>query len=382
MKFVLFYHSVVSCWNHGNAHFLRGICRELLRLGHEVHLYEPEDGWSRMNALQDGGAQVLREAESLVPGLAIHRYALSTLDLDAALDGADVVIVHEWNAPELVARLGERRAQGGAFTLLFHDTHHRGVSAPEEIARFAIEAYDGVLVFGEVLREVYLANGWAREVFTWHEAADTALFRPLADRPKDVDLVWIGNWGDGERAAELGEFLLEPVSRLNMKARIHGVRYPEEIRAELAARNIDYAGWLPNHAAPEAFARACVTVHIPRRPYVEALPGIPTIRVFEALACGIPLVSAPWRDSEGLFPAGCYLSANTGAEMSAALLLLRNDTALRDELVCNGLAAIEARHSCAHRVEGLLTLLATLRGRAWAAAKRQKIGTTRMELAS
>ncbi len=42
-------------------------------------------------------------------------------------------------------------------------------------------------------------------------------------------------------------------------------------------------------------------MHIPRRPYVESLPGIPTIRVFEALACGIPLISAPWSDSEALF---------------------------------------------------------------------------------
>ena len=47
-----------------------------------------------------------------------------------------------------------------------------------------------------------------------------------------------------------------------------------------------------------------VTVHVPRRPYAQALPGIPTIRVFEALACGIPLVSAPWDDVEGLFRPG------------------------------------------------------------------------------
>ena len=55
---------------------------------------------------------------------------------------------------------------------------------------------------------------------------------------------------------------------------------------------------------PEVFARFRVTVHVPRRPYVEALPGIPTIRVFEALACGIPLVCAPWDDAEGLFTPG------------------------------------------------------------------------------
>ena len=32
MKFVLFYHSFASCWNHGNAHFLRGVARELIRV--------------------------------------------------------------------------------------------------------------------------------------------------------------------------------------------------------------------------------------------------------------------------------------------------------------------------------------------------------------
>ncbi len=363
MRFALFYHSVVSCWNHGNAHFLRGICRELLALGHEVTVYEPEDGWSRMNAVKDGGAEALAQAERLVSGVVIHPYHLETLELDAALDGADVVIVHEWNAPELVAAVGAKRAAGGNFTLLFHDTHHRAVSAPEEIRRFDISAYDGVLAFGEVLREVYLREGWAKQVFTWHEAADTALFRPVPGEKKAMDLVWIGNWGDDERSAELREFLLEPVSRLGLAARVHGVRYPDEVRAELSERGIEYAGWLPNHAAPGAFARALMTVHVPRRPYVEALPGIPTIRVFEALACGIPLVSAPWRDAEDLFPPACYLSVRNGDEMTSALSLLRRDHDLREELIRNGLAAIETRHSCAHRALELLAIIDRLRGR-------------------
>ncbi len=376
MKFALFYHSLASCWNHGNAHFLRGVCRELIARGHEVHVYEPADGWSRMNALADGGAAALVQAERLVPGVETHLYSLETLDLDAALDGADVVIVHEWNAPELVAAIGARRAAGGTFTLLFHDTHHRAVSAPEEIGRFDIDAYDGVLAFGEVLREVYLNEGWARQVFTWHEAADTALFHPIAGQKKTMDLVWIGNWGDGERSAELQEFLLGPIARLGLDARIHGVRYPDEVRLRLAARGIDYAGWLPNHAAPIAFAKALMTVHVPRRPYVEALPGIPTIRVFEALACGIPLVSAPWRDAEGLFPPGCYISVSDGEEMTAALSLLRRDSDLREELIANGLAAIEARHSCAHRAEELLAIIARLQGRALFRQTKAVIGET------
>jgi spore maturation protein CgeB len=195
MRFVLFYHSFVSCWNHGNAHFLRGICRELLALGHEVVVYEPEDGWSRLNAIKDGGAAALRKAAALVPGLELHFYDVKTIDLDRALAGAEVVIVHEWNEPALVDAIGRHHAAHGRYTLLFHDTHHRAVSAAEEMRRYRIEDYDGVLAFGETLRQTYLQNGWGRRVFTWHEAADTAMFHPLPDRRKDTDLVWIGNWG-------------------------------------------------------------------------------------------------------------------------------------------------------------------------------------------
>jgi hypothetical protein len=90
---------------------------------------------------------------------------------------------------------------------------------------------------------------------------------------------------------------------------IHGVRYPPSALGALAeSRRTPIRGWLPNARAPEVFARHLATVHVPRRFYVTMLPGIPTIRVFEALACGIPLVSAPWQDSEGLFRPGRGLS--------------------------------------------------------------------------
>jgi spore maturation protein CgeB len=361
MKLVLFYHSFVSCWNHGNAHFLRGVTRELIRHGHDVTVFEPEDGWSRTNALRDGGAPALAEASRLIPGVDLRTYSLPTLDLAAALDDADVAIVHEWTDPALVAALGERRNRGGDFLLLFHDTHHRAITAPEELERLSLDGYDGVLAFGEVLREVYLKRGWGRRVFTWHEAADTTLFRPRPGAPADADLVWIGNWGDGERAEELGEFLIDPIAKLGLKARIYGVRYPAKARASLAAAGIQYRGWLPNHRAPSALAAARMTVHVPRRPYVEALPGIPTIRVFEALACGIPLISAPWRDDEGLFPHGSYLSAESGGEMTAALRLVMRDRDLAEDLVRTGLYAIRTRHTCAHRAAELMAIIEGLR---------------------
>jgi spore maturation protein CgeB len=257
----------------------------------------------------------------------------------------------------LVARIAAHRRRGGRYLLLFHDTHHRMVTDPDAIAAFDLDGFDGVLAFGDLLREAYRRQGWGRHAFTWHEAADLNLFHPRPEIPKQRDLVWIGNWGDEERTAELGEFLIGPVKSMALAARVHGVRYPAEGRAALADAGIDFAGYLPNFRVPEAFAAAHMTVHIPRRPYAEALPGIPTIRVFEALACGIPLVSAPWQDRDGLFtPGEDYLVARDGEAMRHHLAALRADPDFAAALGARGRATVMARHSCAHRVDELIAI--------------------------
>src|SRR4051794_36955178 len=102
MKFVIFCHSLVSDWNHGNAHFLRGVVSELLALGHEVRVFEPERGWSLENLKADHGEAPLARFAAAYPELSSTSYDELTLDLNAALRGADVVLVHEWNTPSLV----------------------------------------------------------------------------------------------------------------------------------------------------------------------------------------------------------------------------------------------------------------------------------------
>jgi spore maturation protein CgeB len=107
-----------------------------------------------------------------------------------------------------------------------------------------------------------------------------------------------------------------------------------------------------------AFATHRVTVHVPRRPYVEHLHGIPTIRPFEAMACGIPLVSAPWEDAEGLFRAGDdYLVARDRHEMERHLRAVLEDSDLAAHLARNGRERILERHTCAHRVDELLAIV-------------------------
>lgn len=360
MHIVMFYHSLVSDWNHGNAHFLRGVASELVARGHCVDVFEPADGWSLAHLLDDHGSAPLDAFNRHYPTLAgsTHRYDAATLDLDAALDGADLVLVHEWNPHDLVRRIGAHRRDAGGYALLFHDTHHRAATDARSMAAYDLRHYDGVLAFGEVLRELYLRNGWTQRAWTWHEAADTRVFRPLARERRDGDLVWIGNWGDGERSAELQEFLLDPAHALKLNARIHGVRYPAQALARLADAGVEYAGWLPNFDAPRVFARYAMTVHVPRRPYAAALAGIPTIRVFEALACGIPLISAPWDDAENLFrPGDDFLVANDGAAMKQCMRDLLSDAELAAAVAQSGLETIVQRHTCAHRVDELFAIL-------------------------
>ncbi|NKE45452.1 glycosyltransferase [Roseomonas frigidaquae] len=359
MRFVFYTHSLVSDWNHGNAHFLRGVMRDLVARGHSALALEPEDGWSRQNLIREAGPAAVEAFAHSFPDLESQAYG-DGFDHERATADADVVIVHEWTEPALVAQLGRLRRRGGGFRLLFHDTHHRAVSEREAIAGMMLQDYDGILAFGETLRQRYLEYGWGARVFTWHEAADDSLFRPVT-AAKAADLVWIGNWGDGERTEELHHFLMEPVKALSLTGNVHGVRYPDTALAALRESGLEYRGWIANAAVPTAFARHRVTLHIPRRPYVEALPGIPTIRVFEALACGIPLICAPWEDAEGLFRAGMdYLQARDSAQMQARLRDVLHDRDCARSLAAAGLETIQARHTCRHRVAELMDILRRL----------------------
>lgn len=361
MNLVFFVHSAVSDWNHGNAHFLRGLMSALARQGHGVRSYEPRDAWSVRNLVADHGAVPIVEFARAYPEIAVHSYAAAAPDLGEqvarAVEEADVVLVHEWIEPHVAAAVRAVRERRD-FLLLFHDTHHRPWSDPETIARLEPAAYDGVLAFGDVLREIYRERFGVRRAWTFHEAADVQRFRPLT-REKTQDVVWIGNWGDGERTEELKRFWLDGARALpELRFVAHGVRYPAAARRALAKAGVEFRGWAPSLQVPEVFARSRATLHVPRRAYVQALRGIPTIRVFEALACGIPLVCAPWLDSEALFRPGDYAVAETPAEMRAALHRLATDADAAAAQAERGLQTILARHTCEHRAAQLLEIVA------------------------
>jgi spore maturation protein CgeB len=193
------------------------------------------------------------------------------------------------------------------------------------------------------------------------------MFTPHAGAARNSDLAWIGNRHNLGCSLELGRLVLEPARRLRLTGVVHGAHYPWRARVAIQRSGLRYGGPLAEHLVPAVLARHRFTVELPQlRP---ALPGIPPTRVFEALACGIPLICSPWDDAEGLFtPGRDYLVARDQREMESSMRTLRSDRALASELASRGRSTVLARHSCAHRVDELLAIVASFRGTATPAA--------------
>ena len=215
MQVVLFCHSLVSCWNHGNAHFLRGVVRELQARGHAVagaragRRLEPAATWCASRARRRSSAIGAPFPPDCVP-----TYARRALDLEQALDGADLVLVHEWN---------DARADRAA-----RPPPSRRRALPAPVPRHPSPGAhpargDGALPARRLRRRARLRRGAARDLpapAAGRGAPGPGTRRPTCAassrcpaRAPELDLVWIGNWGDDERTAELHEFLLEPVRR-------------------------------------------------------------------------------------------------------------------------------------------------------------------------
>lgn len=361
LHFRFFAHSWVSDWNHGNAHFLRGLVRSLTRMGHDVRCYEQLGSWSLSSLLKEGDTAIhaINDFRYCYPELDVRFYNSDDGFCDFAeeeLKGADIVVIHEWNDPQVVNTILSLKNRLG-FRALFHDTHHRAYTSAREILRFHLHLFDGVLAFGEAIRALYAEGFGVQRAWTFHEAADIETFVPLSAN-KSIDVLWIGNWGDEERTRELEEFLVEPAATLRgHKFVAHGVRYPDRAREKLSRAGIEYRGYLPNLKSPSVYAESMLSLHVPRRQYANGLSGIPTIRVFEALACGTPLLCSPWLDVEGLFrPGQDYLTVADGRAMRAEITRLLSDEAARNQIAASGLETVRQRHTCAHRARQLVEI--------------------------
>lgn len=350
MRVVVFCHSIVSDYNNREAHFFRGVVSDFAARGHDVAVFEPSGGASIVSLLRDHGVDPIHKLAEIYPGLDSTPFDLDRLELDEALDAADIVLVHEHNDPELVQRIGAHHANNRHYSLFFHDTHHPPIDDPRAMAAYDLREYDAVLAVGEKLRDLYLRYGWANRAFVWRDAVDTQLFRPLLQDGPKHDLLWYGR-------AELDPILLEPVRALALDAHAYGARYRDEDISALASAGMKYGGWVPNYALPRLLAQHKVAVHLPPRRAQPNDREVFTIRVLEALACGVPLVCGPWVANDALCDAGAdFLIAQDAADMTRKIRALLSDRDLALHMSAKGLETVRTRHTTTHRVDELLAM--------------------------
>lgn len=346
---VLFCHSMLSDWKNSEASFLRGVATELAVRGHGLRIFEPLDASSLHELVNDQGLAPLNDFQEYFPLLLPERFSPESLDLVSALADTELVLVAEGTEPGLVKRIGEHRRQSSHYRLLYHDSQHR--QEPD------LCNYDGALVAGKSLAEWYERRGLAQRTWTWPAAADVRIFKPQQYADSIGDLVWSGTWDSEARNDELREFLLRPIAELGLDAEVYGPRYSRRVQEEVERAGAGYRGWVASFLMPALYSRFRATVHLPRRALTQTLPGIPSAHLFEALACGLPVVSAPWHDLDELFrPGRDYLLAEDGVDMVDLLRRVLDDVGLADELAQAGRRTILEHHTCGHRVDELIAI--------------------------
>ena len=165
----------------------------------------------------------------------------------ARLDGADLVIVHEWNEPWLVAAHRARAPRRRRASACCSTTPTTARSAtPRPSPPSTSRAMTACSPSARRCRGLP-AVGLGRPGLRLARGRRHRLFHPPAAEGQREGLVWIGNWGDGERSEELEQFLLRPARRRRAaRSTSTACAIPDAALGKLAAYGARYRGWLPN----------------------------------------------------------------------------------------------------------------------------------------
>ena len=361
MRVVLFCHSLLSDWNHGNAHFLRGVVSELVARGHEVRVFEPQGRVERAEPRRRprrGGARrrAPRVSRPSSPSATTRARSTSTRRSPAPIS---CWCTSGTSRSSCAAHRRAPRARRRRLPLLFHDTHHRSATDPARDAPLRPPRYDGVLAFGGVVRDLYLQRGWARRAFVWHEAADTAPVRAPPRRARRarprVDRQ-LGRRASAARSSRSScsarcassalapRVLRRPLSR-------GGARRPSRARASRYRR---LAPEPPRRRRLRARAASPCTSRGGRTR--SALPGSRRSAPSRRSPAASRSCSAPWERRGGALRARARLPgrARRRRDDAAPRWALRTDRRRPLPWPRGACATVLARHTCAHRVDELL----------------------------
>lgn len=350
MKLVVFGLTVSSSWGNGHATLWRGLCRALGELGHRVVFFEKNAPYYAqhrdMRDLPGGGDLVLYPEWNE----ARQRAA-------AELADADVAVTTSY-CPDAVAAaelLLASRAQTVFYDLDTPVTLAR-LQAGETIPYIGprgLTDFDLVLSYtgGAALDELRHRLG-ARFVLPLYGHVDPIVHRPAPRQPRfEADLSYLGTYA-ADRQAALEQLFLEPARRRPQQTfLIGGAQYPAGFPW---AENIRFVHHVAPGDHPAFFSSSRLTLNVTRHAMAE-MGWCPSGRLFEAAACGTPILSDHWEGLDSFFrPGSEILVARSNEDAVAALDM---DGAEISRIAAAARDRVLSEHTSLHRARTLIAAL-------------------------
>jgi len=350
MKIVVFGLTITSSWGNGHATLWRGLCKALSAAGHRVEFFErdvpyysasrdfcegPYGGitlYQRWGEVRDLAEREVRDADAVV----VTSYcpdALAAAEL-AFETSPGLCIFYDLDTPVTLARLDAG-----------HPVDYIG---PRGLADF-----DLVLSFtgGGALDALRHRLG-ARHVEPLYGHVDPDVHRPTAPKPQyQAALSYLGTYSEDRQFALERLFVASAVQRPNERFLIGGAQYPQDFPW---SPNIHFVRHLPPAEHAAFFSSSRLTLNLTRRSMAQ-MGWCPSGRLFEAAACGTPVLSDYWDGLEDFFQLGSeLLVANTGQDVLDALDVDQADLA---RVANAGRERVLEQHTSAHRARELCGLL-------------------------
>jgi spore maturation protein CgeB len=354
MKLVVLGLSLSSAWGNGHATTFRALLAAFAARGHEILFLERDMPW------------YADRRDLIDPGFCRLAFYDSVAGLDAwqaEIAGADAVIVGSY-VPDGVA-VGRHVQQVAQGVTAFYDIDTPVTLAKlergdeEYLSAAIIPGYDVYLSFtgGPTLDllETHYGSPAARALFC---SVDLAAYPPLPVA-KRWDLSYLGTYS-ADRQPTLERLLLEPARmRPDLRFVVAGPQYPENIDWPVNVERIEH---LPPAEHAAFYSASRFTLNVTRADMIRA-GWSPSVRLFEAAACGTPIISDIWDGIGELFEPGSeIILAGTGADVLSAL---DTDAAT---IGTRARARVLAAHSAVHRAAELEDHLVEATGRRTAPA--------------
>ena len=342
MKIVVFGLTISSSWGNGHATLWRGLCRALAARGHRIVFYEQDVPYYAMNrdllelpggelvlygdwrAIRPRAATDLREADvAMVTSYCPHGLEATDLVLGAR---RPLRVFYDLDTPVTLSRL----SRGEATTYI----------GPRGLADFdLVLSYTG----GAALDRLQADLG-ARRVAPLYGHVDPDVHRPVHSIPRFVsDFSYLGTYAEDRQAALEALFITPARQRPERRFLIGGAQYPQDFPW---TENIFFVRHLPPPEHPDFFASSRLTLNVTRQAMAE-MGWCPSGRLFEAAACGAPILSDWWEGLDAFFEPGRDILVGRTSEDAVAALDLADAELKR--IAASARERVLAEHTSAKR---------------------------------